>query len=172
MNKTDKQNLKKARVLLIFKVVITTIAALLILIGIFFAYAFFASSNNQAKAVASPIEEPLVSSGAVKKCETGDSGRGISNREPWYRVYFATTKNNSDVKALIYEIAAKAGYDLRETQGARNYLGDTTYHAIKDGNELTIALTNSGPLNACKDAAFSNHDRTVISLEMVLPALQ
>lgn len=170
-NKSTKR--KNFTLVAIFGVVVVAV-------GLWLAFSLMGAQKNYAQQTARPLEDALIKAGAAKVCDTGDSGRGADNRTPWYTVYLESSKNREAAESLIVDVAKANGFSVqRAAEGTKGYLGDAVYEDkskvstkadLKDGStELAIALTNSGPLHACKDDITNDADHTAISLEVRLP---
>lgn len=133
---------------------------------------------NYAEEVAKPIEKALVEAGAVKVCSNGDKGVGPDNETPWYNAYLELNKNRTQTEELVHDTAESNGFALEaasdHSQNNKGYLGDDVYVGVEktpgtQPRELTIALSNSGPLHACQDEIFNDESHTAITLELRLP---
>lgn len=78
--------------------------------------------SNYAEDVARPIEQQLVESGAVKKCSTGDSGRGPDNQNPWYNAVFETGQSKDQAIAQVTELAKSHGFNLAQDTSPYDYI--------------------------------------------------
>jgi hypothetical protein len=100
------------------KVLKTTLitTAIILLVGIL-AYNFPFPGNpvamlfypNLAEEVAKPIEKALVEAGAVKLCESGSNGKGMSNN-PRYLARFESDLNHENILKLLGNISKEEGF--------------------------------------------------------------
>lgn len=148
------------------------------------------NSSDYAKQTAQPLEQALIAKGAVKKCETGDSGRGLDNKEPWYDATFELKSNKEDALKLIEQVAKDNGYTLtqatpenREPLGAvaDQYLGawqfditskQSPYSDLEPGQiHLAMSVNASGSDGTCGENSAridDTHSSIVLSVELPL----
>jgi hypothetical protein len=163
------------------KLAIGLVAGIIVLVvGALLAFAIINGQKNYAQQAALSLEKALVREGATRVCTTGDPGRGPDNHTPWYTVYLKSSMNLKQAQEAIVAAAKDNNFNLQQSSpGTKGYLGDLVYidksrpsssPELKAGPiELAVALTNSGPLHACKDEIPSDVDHTAISLELRLP---
>jgi hypothetical protein len=150
---------------------------------------------NYAEEVAKPLETGLVETGGIKKCGTGDAGRGSDNRSPWYDVYYELPQGREKAIATINKIAEDNGYKLShaslQNRGpvsvpdifVGNWFYDTVgkpspYQDLGAGKiNLSFTINNDGPIElsdlSCKTdtpvVVNSDADTSAVSIRVGLP---
>jgi len=78
--------------------------------------------HNDAQDAIEPFEKVLIDGGAVRKCGSGDPGRGPDNYRPHYQMLYelATTKENA--VRLIEKSASQNGYSLTHESSSSPYV--------------------------------------------------
>lgn len=142
--------------------------------------------GNVAKDVALPLDRDLVSRGAIKNCEGGDSGHGPDNIQPWYVASYILPVGRSEAINIINEVAAKHGFNLihatKKDQAALNgmadiYLDDTYFDHTSNPTHVSpgpIYLRFTVPKKAlyCSDTHTSSRSdatHTALDLEVTNP---
>lgn len=135
--------------------------------------------RNYAAEVAEPLESGLIDSGAKKVCSTGDNGKGLSNRNPWYNVKFETNLNKEKAIETIREVAQANGYSLQEifAPNGENVIYKASrgvdYPGLEPGNsdvqfQIYDASDSVGCVFGDPKLNYAD-DRVVISLNVGLP---
>jgi|GEM_PF-3789905 len=126
---------------------------------------YFKTLQNPAYTATKPIEAALLKQGAIKKCETGDPGRGPDNNEPWYEAYYIAGGTKEDTMALLRSLSGKGngplfketGYDKNEDgivfrgvsiNTTATVMADKTFSLHPDTciNESTLTGTTAHPI--------------------------
>jgi hypothetical protein len=120
--------------------------------------------HNYAQDVAKPLEDGLAKAGAIKKCGSGDPGRGPDNTQPHYSVYYELPFNREQAIGTINKVASDNGYNLSHAsltnkgpvpvadQYIDNWFYDTVgkpspYKDLEPGKiNLFFAVNNDGPI--------------------------
>lgn len=142
---------------------------------------------NYAQEVAKPLEAALTNAGAVKKCSTGDNGRGSDNDEPNYTAIYEIKNGPEDAVQLIYRVAGENGYNLTDQTDRINagvnklYIDESKknpYAQLGDGNikvgfDIYKDKTYSGgQFCGIEDRADLTLDITTVRISTSLPAFK
>jgi hypothetical protein len=178
MNKSKDSILKTKTTA--FKIGIVIAAALVVSLGAFYLYNLF--FFNPAQETASRIESALIANGAIKKCTSGDAGRGPDNMQPHYSARFQLLVGKEDAKKLIYKIAEENGYSLSHQDSPYDsiewYKDETTNspYAELESGKVSLGLstyndTKNDPLTCLDGTVLQGDDsHTALSLSIGLPA--
>jgi len=80
--------------------------------------------KNYAQQVVAPIEKAFTDAGAVSVRNSGDNGRSIDNRTPYYDAVFTFSKARSETIETVKQIASENGYSLKQgSPQDRGWLG-------------------------------------------------
>ena len=156
------------------------------------------STANYAEEVAKPLEEGLVKAGGVKKCGSGDAGRGSDNVQPHYGVTYELPLSREQAIATINKVSSENGYSLSHAsvtnrgsvpvadQYLDNWFYDTAgrmspYKDLQPGKiDLFFVVNNDGPIElseiSCKTdkpvKVNSDANTSAVNIQVDLPAFR
>lgn len=140
----------------------------------------FPQTQNYAKEVAGPIENALISIGAVKKCEFGDPGQGPDNTQPWYEARFLLNRGKTEATDQILRVAKENGYNLNYVQSptsnidwySDNNSRKSSYPELQDGNvTLSASIYSQGSQLGCNATTIEpDASHTAITISVGLSA--
>lgn len=138
---------------------------------------------NYAEGVARPVEEALLKTGAVKRCNNKDDGKGSDNQLPWYNAVFETNKSKDEAVQLINDVAKENGYSLTYQQSPHSHIDwysdaqskQSNHPELEDGKvKLSMNVYSGGENLSCADGTSLKYgpDRAAIMLSIQLPPLR
>lgn len=159
------------------------ILSILAILAALLFWAYVSLTFNYAAQAMAPIEADLAQVGAVKKCSSGDAGRGPSNLEPRHTSRYEIAKDKVATEAAILKVAENNGFNLKHSDSpyesiewyADRTTKDSPFSALKSGKvELVVSLysnTKEKPL-ACFDGSYLPADatQTAFTITLGLPA--
>lgn len=135
--------------------------------------------QNYAKETITPLKDGLISGGAVEKCSSGSTGRGMSNRAPNYTIVFETSLNRNEAAELVNKVASANGYKMTKADSSyaeiTSYYDRTTkkspYGDLNDGSiALGMTLYDGGKYLSCENSRVTyDKEHTAIKVDMGLP---
>lgn len=169
------------------KTALFIIACLLIAAALASAAAYL--GRDYAKETIQPIEATLLSEGAKKLCESGSSGKGPDNKEPWYGAYYTVQKPRSETEVLVRKASQQSQFTLTQASTANRGFVEVDnayihfwYFADKDSSytdltpgkaKLSFALYNDtehAPKNVCGQSVTVDDRHTLVQVNLRLPS--
>lgn len=107
-------------------------------------------TQNYAKEIASPLEKSLAAVNAVKKCSTGDAGRGSDNNKPWYYAVYEVPGGMQGATDLVGKAAKQAGYTLKDGPEPVNP-EDNKFYSDRTSKQNPYSQLQNGPIELSVD---------------------
>ncbi|HET9412034.1 MAG TPA: hypothetical protein VFO38_04245 [Candidatus Saccharimonadales bacterium] len=145
--------------------------------------------RDYAKETIQPIEATLLAEGAKKLCESGSSGKGPDNKEPWYGAYYTVQKPQNETEVLVRKASQQSQFTLTQASTAKRGLVEVDdayiqywYFADKDSSytdltpgkaKLSFALYNDtehAPKNVCGQSVTVDDQHTLVQVNLLLPS--